>query len=190
MLILSVKLTDIYFNFKINWYLSCNEHVEAANSVWNQFTRIKSYAPKFLVRGIQRVARRFDFGLQTFRPFSTLGRFGIGRFAQRFGPDSALDKLRLILTMYITFYLILSLFDCWRFCIQGIFVTRRIRTQYTNSLVNSNHWYELSREFAPTYNFYFNKLFTMCKLYRPLFPSFFLFGILLDVCAHIKQNSK
>ena len=66
MLILSVKLTDIYFNFKINWYLSCNEHVEAANSVWNQFTRIKSYAPKFLVRGIQRVARRF--GPMSLRP--------------------------------------------------------------------------------------------------------------------------
>ena len=68
--------------------------------------------------------------------------------------------------MYITFYLILSLFNCWRFCIQGIFVTRRIRTQYTNSLVNSNPGYKLSREFAPNYNFYFNKLHTTCQLYH------------------------
>ena len=104
------------------------------------------------------------FGLQTFRPFSALRRFGIGRFARRFGPDSALDQLRLILTMYITFYLILSLFDCWRFCIQGIcnqdnshpiyeFSGYSVQTLGTNYPENSH----------PTDNFYFNTLNTMCK---------------------------
>ena len=50
----------------------------------------------------RRFARRF--GPMSLRPpdVSALGRFGIGRFARRFSPDSTLDKLRLILTMYIT----------------------------------------------------------------------------------------
>ena len=109
------------------------------------------------------------FGLQTFRPFSALGRFGIGRFARRFGPDSALDKLRFILTMYITFYLILSLFDCWRFCIQGICYQEISYPIYEFS-GEFKSWVRIIQSSRHTYNFYFNKSHTMCKLYRSLFP--------------------
>ena len=84
-------------------------------------------------------------GCQTFRPYVTSASRRSGPFrpsdvsALDVSPDvSALDQLRLILTMSITFYLILSLFDCLRFCIQGI-----------HNQENSYPIYEFSGYFKP-----------------------------------------
>ena len=115
------------------------------------------------------VARRF--GLMSLQPLEVAALFDLRTFQHwtfrpTFHPWFGPRQITTFLTMYIFTWSFLCIIT--GDFVSREFVTRRIRTQYTNSLVNSNQIYP--ENLYPTYNFYFNKLHTMCKLYRSLFP--------------------